>query len=289
MHLFFPLASSLLYVVAAMFLKQSATLGIDVWRTGVVCNCFTALLFLLLWPLGGTIPEFQLFYQPALVAVLFVTGQLLTFLALKKGDVSVATPVMGSKVVMVALFTIALGADEVSGALWLAAALSCVGIAFLNRTGTHRRHHVTRTVVLALLAAACYALFDVLVMSWAPLWGTGRFLPITLLMAGILSLAFIPFFETPKTKPSFQARRALFGGALFIGLQAIILVSALARFGDATAMNVIYCTRGLWSVLVVWWLGHYFANTERNLGPGILRTRLLGATCLCAAVGLVFI
>lgn len=288
MHLLFPLASSLLYVVAAMFLKQSASLGIDVWRTGVVCNCFTALLFLFLWPLGGTIPEWSLFYQPALVALLFVAGQLLTFLALKKGDVSVATPVMGSKVVMVAVFTIALGADKISLPLWIAAALSCVGIAFLNRTGNDH-HHVTRTVILALLAAACYALFDVLVMSWAPLWGTGRFLPIAMLMAGILSLGFIPFFETPKAALTPKARRALYGGALFIGLQAIILVSSLANYGDATAMNVIYCTRGLWSVLVVWWLGHYFANTERNLGPAILRTRLLGAVCLCAAVGLVFV
>ena len=42
------------------------------------------------------------FYQPVLVGLLFVVAQLFTFLALQKGDVSVVTPVLGSKVLLVA-------------------------------------------------------------------------------------------------------------------------------------------------------------------------------------------
>ena len=53
MHLFFPLISSILYVVAALFLKQAANSGNDLWRTAFICNFATAVLFAFLWPLGG--------------------------------------------------------------------------------------------------------------------------------------------------------------------------------------------------------------------------------------------
>lgn len=287
-HLIFPLASSLLYVVAAMFLKQAGGLGSSIWRTAFACNGVTACLFLLLLPLGGHLPGWQLWYQPVLVGGLFVGAQLLTFVALRSGDVSVATPVMGSKVVLVALFTTVLGVAHVSGWLWAAAGLSVLGIGLLNRGGVARGGAVARTAWLALAAASCYALFDVLVMSWAPGWGAGRFLPAVMLVSGALSLGFIRLFRHGPPLEH-RGRRALLAGAFFIALQALLLVSTMALFGDATAVNVVYSTRGLWSVLMVWWLGHWFGNSEREHGVAALRARLLGAGCLCAAVVLVFL
>lgn len=290
MHLLLPLASSLLYVVAALFLKQSATQGIDPWRTAVFCNTVTAVLFLALWPLGGEIPSIESLYEPLIVGFLFVAAQLFTFLALQKGDVSVATPVLGSKVILVAFFTTVILGQQVAAALWLAAVFSCAGIAFLNRSGKSGHHHVVRTIWFALSAAAGYALFDVLVMEWSPRWGAGRFLPLTMLAGGVLSLVFVPLFpkRANSCAPVLRSRPLLLG-ALFIALQSIIIVYALAIFGDATAVNVIYSTRGLWSVLAVWWLGHWFANREREQGAATMRTRLAGAALLSAAVVLVFV
>ena len=137
MHLFLPLASSILYVVAALFLRQAAGHGIGIYRTAFICNWGTAVLFLLLWPLGGSVPSGLLFYQPAVVALLFIAGQLSTFLALEKGDVSVATPVMGSKVILVALFTI--GADMTAAAGLLPP--SAVSALFFS---TEKARHPTR-------------------------------------------------------------------------------------------------------------------------------------------------
>ncbi len=289
MHLFLPLASSILYVVAALFLRQAAGHGIGIYRTAFICNWGTAVLFLLLWPLGGSVPSGLLFYQPAVVALLFIAGQLSTFLALEKGDVSVATPVMGSKVILVALFTTLIGADAVPLRLWAAAALSCLGIVFLNRKGQTPHPHVLRTIWFAFQAAAAYALFDVLVMKWSPAWGVGRFLPVTMLFGGVFSIAFVPLFRAPLRAIPKAGRKPLLGGACFIALQAIILVSTVAVFGDATAVNVVYCTRGLWSVLAVWWLGHWFGNDERALGAGAMQSRLAGAALLSVAVVLVFL
>ncbi len=290
-HLLFPLLSSLLYVSAAMFIKQAASGGVGAWRTSFVCNWITALLFLALLPLGGAIPPVVQFYQPAVVALLFVAGQLFTFLALDKGDVSVATPVMGVKVVLVAAFSLLFKGETVRWELWAAATLSCVGIGFLNRSADDKavHHDVIRTIILALLAAACYASFDVLVTKWSPEWGMGRFLPVMLFMAAGLSFVFVPLFREPlKTIPK-KALRPLLLGSLLMGLQAIVLISALAKFNDATAINVIYSTRGLWSVIMVWAIGHWFANQEQQLGKKILQGRLIGAGFLCAAVALVFV
>ena len=142
--------------------------------------------------------------------------------------------------------------------------------------------------MLAMLAACGYALFDVLVMKWAPAWGAGRFLPIVMLFGAVFSTGFIPLFRKPLREVDPRGWKPLLLGALFIALQSLILVYALASFGDGTAMNVVYSTRGLWSVLAVWWLGHWFANQEMTLGAATMKARLLGAGFLCAAIVLVF-
>jgi hypothetical protein len=52
---------------------------------------------------------------------------------------------------------------------------------------------------------------------------------------------------------------------------------------------VVYSARGLWSVLAVWWVGHWFGNTERDRGGSVLRTRLFGAALLLVAIVLVVV
>jgi drug/metabolite transporter (DMT)-like permease len=290
MYLFLPLLSSLLYVVEALFLKQATGHRIGVWRTTFICNWLTAFLFLGLWPLGGTIPDGFLFWQPAVVALLFVAGQIFTFMALEQGDVSVATPVMGTKVILVALFMTMIIPETVPVKLWVAASLSFLGVVFLNRQGKGGRHpHLTTTIGFAMKATVAYALFDVLVMKWAPQWGLGRFLPIMMGMAGLYSLIFIPMFRKPLREISRPAWKILLLGAFFIGMQAIILISTLAVFGDGTSVHVVYSTRGVWSVLAVWGVGSWFGNSERLLGAEMMRWRLLGAGLICAAVVLVFL
>ena len=109
-------------------------------------------------------------------------------------------------------------------------------------------------------------------------------MPIMFGMCGLLSLGFIPLFR----EPLFQIPRAAWPwlgfGSLFIGFQALSLVSALAIFGDATAMNVIYSARGLWSVAAVWLIGHWFHNQEQMLGAEVLRLRLMGAAVMTVAI-----
>ena len=128
MHLLLPLLPGMVYVAGALFLKRAADLRADVWRTTRACNVATALMFAPLVVLGGTIPGSSLWWQPALVGILFVVGQVLTLLALKVGDVSVATPVMGVKILLVAVLVALLVGEPLGAHLWVAALLSSLAI-----------------------------------------------------------------------------------------------------------------------------------------------------------------
>src|SRR5262245_40726198 len=151
-----PLFGGLVYVIAVMLLKRAADLGADVWRTARVCNFTSAMALARLALLRGTIPSWHLCWQPALLAVLFVAGQIFTLLALNTGDVSVATPVLGVKIPLVALLTSALIGERIGASLWMATLLSSAALALLNFTRGSSHHHVGATILLATLAASSY-------------------------------------------------------------------------------------------------------------------------------------
>ncbi len=277
-----------------MLMKRATYFRVGVWRTTFLVNVLTALVFLLLWPLGGEPIAYSRIWQPLLVASVFLCGQVLTFLALEKGDVSVATPTMGVKTICVAWLSVIVLGVEVPWELWVSAILSFAAIGLLSpqpRTGSDesgvQRKRFTdtgKTIVIAFLAAGSYALFDVLVQKWSPDWGVGRFLPLMLGMCAVLSFGFVPFFKEPVMSIPRPAWPWLAGGAVLMALQALSLVSAVAIYGDATSINVIYSARGLWSVLAVWMIGHWFHNREQEAGRAIMGMRLAGAAIMTAAI-----
>src|SRR5688572_25946688 len=97
-HLLLPLASSVVYVAAALSLKRASEHGAGVWRSTFVMNLAVALCFAVLLLDGRAGPGPRPWWQPVMIGLLFMGGQALTMIALSRGDVSVATPVMGTKV-----------------------------------------------------------------------------------------------------------------------------------------------------------------------------------------------
>ncbi|MES2461058.1 MAG: EamA/RhaT family transporter [Armatimonadota bacterium] len=288
-----PVAAAFFYVSSALSLKRASELGAGIWHSAFVSNVLAGLIFQVLLVLGGHWQPLSLWWQPLLTAFLFLSGQIWSMIALQKGDVSIITPVMGVKILMVAVFTTVLVTGGLPWQLWLAAALSTSGIACLNHSGAHRTGtstaNATRTITYAALAAASFALFDVLVQKWSPAWGIGRFLPLTAGMQGLLSFAIIPLFPSPLTRLPSPAPRWLVTGGAFMGLQSLLFVSCIAYFGSATASNVIYSSRGLMSLAAVSLIGHWFHSTEKGLTPSVLRWRFTGATLMFAAIILVLV
>ena len=93
----------------------------------------------------------------------------------------------------------------------------------------------------------------------------------------------------PRVKPSRTGRFWFWLAILFIGLQTVGFVICLSLFDHpnaAAAINVTFNSRGIWSVVLVWVVGHWFGNLEREQGLKTMSGRLLGALILFAAIAL---
>jgi hypothetical protein len=62
---------------------------------------------------------------------------------------------------------------------------------------------------------------------------------------------------------------------------------ALGFFNDAAGVNVVYGSRGIWSLAVVWFAGRLFGNAERSDSRDAMGLRLMGCLLVTAAIILV--
>jgi drug/metabolite transporter (DMT)-like permease len=279
-----PLGSALIYAFAALTLKRATGRGIGPWRVSFVTNWIQAAIFAPYWLTGSQPFSWLNLLHAALTGVTFFLGQVFTFLALSRGDVSVTTPVLGTKVIFVALFATALAAEPLSGAMWVAAVLTTIATALLGGFRAGRAASSRSNLWYGFLAAAAFALTDVLAQKWAPSWGFGHFAPTMFLIVALLSFALVPFFSGPLRALPW---RWVAPGATLLGLQATGIAYAIMVFGSATRTNIIYNSRGIWSVLLVWTIGGWFGNVERAQGHAVMARRLVGSTLLLAAIVLV--
>jgi drug/metabolite transporter (DMT)-like permease len=291
LHLLIPFACAFIYVLGALTMKRAAVFGVGVWRTSFVANWLMFLVFVPWWFWrGGTLHPLADYWQPATTGLCFLGGQVLLFLALGRGDVSVTTPVMGTKVLLVALFSSLLRVGDVPLRWWIGALLSAGAVGLLHVGERHGRGRgVGLTVALTSGSAAAYGLGDVLMQKWVPAWGTGSYFPAMFLLVGLCSLAFIPLFSAPLRAMPGQAWRWVGWGGVLMAVNNAGIVLVLGIWGGATAVNIVYSVRGLVSVALVWAIGHWFASEEQHLDPRVLRFRMVGAGLMLGAIVLVLV
>jgi len=289
--LLIPVVCAFTYVVSALMLKRASALGVDVWRISFVANGVLFLVFLPWWliqPASGH--GWVDYWQPAFNALLFLGGQVFIFFALQEGDVSVTTPVMGAKVLLVALLSHLLRAGDVPWQWWAGAVLSTAAVALLH-FGEHplRRAHVGRTVGLAGMSALSFSLCDVVLQKWVVAWGSGSYLPPMFLCSALYTFVFIPLFRAPLRTMDRRAWLWVGGGAALLAVTNGGIALAIAVWRTATSVNIIYSIRGLLSVVLVWAIGHWFSSAEQHLSPRVLRARFIGAACMLGAIVLVLV
>src|ERR1043165_2053562 len=95
--LLLPLCAALLYVMAVLALKRAAELGVGLWESTFVSNLLAALALQVVLVFGGNWLPRAFWWQPVVVAIFFLLGQSATLFSLQRGDVSIATPVLGVK------------------------------------------------------------------------------------------------------------------------------------------------------------------------------------------------
>lgn len=300
-HHLLALAWGMIYAVGAICLKVSTAGGIGPWRTAFVSNAVFAVALL---PSLFFSPEpFDAGLIPIALTLgtTFFAGQLFTFLALHEGDVSLATPLLGTKVMLVAWFSALLLGEGVGWRLWVASALTTVAIGLLGggradredgtaevRRAARRRRtrKLLLTILFSLVSAAGFAVTDVLLQHWGERHHFLVLAPPMMAVVMFWSLGLIPFFSRGLGSISPAVAGWLIVGSILVMLQGAGMAFTLATFGHATEVNIVYSARGFWGVLVVWAVGaRVFQLAERNEGGNrLMLQRLIGATVLMGAI-----
>ena len=288
MYLFLPLIAAIAFALGSMVYKRAYMEGAGVVHLTVVNNAILGVAFLPLLALDDRPVPWQEWHRPVLTGLTFTVGHLLNVLALRLGDVSVATPLLGSKIIFVALLGWLLFGVEVTGLQWAAAALGSLGVAFLGLTDFHggtRRMGLTTTAALG--CAAAFSLTDTTIQAWSSSFGPWSYLALQFAALGVFSSLLLPYFGTRSLRISRAAWKWVLIGACFSGLQAVLITVTIAIWKDAVGVNVVYATRGLWSIAFVWTLGHWMKSGEReNTGARRMFLRAAGALLIFAAAAL---
>jgi hypothetical protein len=151
----------------------------------------------------------------------------------------------------------------------------------------HRGRHTWPTIALSLGCAAAFALTDVLIQLWAAELGVFHFLSLLFASLAVLSLACLPAFGRTALRAPARAWRWIGLATLLSAIQALIITWTIGQWRDAAGVNVVYGTRGLCSLALVWWAGRWFGNSERaSVGPRVLALRLVGALLILGAVAI---
>jgi drug/metabolite transporter (DMT)-like permease len=294
-HLVLPLLSSLLFVAGALFAKAASLRG-----AGPVTNTVTANVCLaFFWTAFGLLRHG--FLPPAAwgpvvgIACLFVLGQLTTYFAFQIGDVSLATPIFGVKIILVAFISSMLIEKPVPMRIWVAAFLASIGVAIVQmnprRQGQGRvwTRQTAMTAALALFASTTYSVFDVSLQNYGRKFGAEPFLATLFLVMGLMSCLLLPWTDLPSRLRKNKALGPVALGAILIAGQAILISYALSQYGDATRINIVYALRGLWSVLLAWLLDRLAMSPEVRHSAGVMIYRLIGAAILLGCVVIVIL
>jgi drug/metabolite transporter (DMT)-like permease len=290
LHLLFPLASSIVFVFGIMFAKQAISGGASPWTNTFLSNAWLAAIWGLSAVVQGEYLPPALWWQAALAGFAFVAGQLLTYLAFQYGDVSVATPIFGVKVVIVALLLSLIAGEAVGTRVWLGAVLAAAGVAVVQAGARSPRKdqlspgRAAVTVLLALCAAIALSLFDIGLQFWSRTAGAARFLPALFVFTGLFSCGFLPWIDAPPRLARLKVVKPLLVGSVLMALQAMSMSYALGQFGDAARINIVYALRGLWAVALAWLLARAFGGAEARHSVTIMLLRLAGAVLLTLSV-----
>jgi drug/metabolite transporter (DMT)-like permease len=282
-----PLGSALGYAFAALMLKRG-TEGAGPWRVNFCTNWVQATLFSVFWLIPAEhAASFGNVSHAAISGTVFFIGQIFTFLALSRGDVSVATPVLGSKVIFVALFSAALGAETIGASTWLAVLLTGLATALLSIGQPHAdRDAILRSLIYGFSAAAMYALTDITQQRWVRAWGFSHYIAMFFLTVALLSFTLIPLLRGDGLEVSAASWRWIIAGGSTLAVQACGVAWSIITIG-ATPTNVLYNSRGLWSVVLVWTIGSWFGNAERGRGSAVMLRRFAGSLLLLGAILLI--
>ena len=280
-----PLGAAFLYTFATVFSKRAIEEGAGIMRMAFISNMATFLFpALALAALHPPAPAAASLLPALVCGALFFAGQVFIFCGIRVGDVTIQVPLLGIKVVFVAICAVFITGTPPSWRLFAASAITMFAVFLMGISNVRFTRQTLLTIVFVVLANLCFAFSDCVIqvaMSDAgPLW----FVSAMYFSTFLCSFGLMPFFKAPlKSIPKSAWKWALPGGVV-MAVQGFLLVAAIGGFKIATEANIIYASRGLWSIVIIWFAGKSLGIHEKNIGKSMMLRRLAGASLLMLAV-----
>ena len=276
------LLAGLIYAGGAIAGKKALELGCGQVRTVILSNlilsvCFFPHLFLCAgWP---TLGELGI---GAGLGSIFLLAQALLFRALRAGDASMVSPLMGIKSILVAFFLILLGFSDapLPRSTWLAAALTAVAVALIGWPARNTGSTTAKGILLAIGSAAAFSLLDSMVPHFSHQTDPLRMLFCIFGSLGLLTLVLLPWKEEAIFRRGQAGDPWAWRSSILIAMQAVLMSTAIACYRVPTEVNVVYSSRGLWTILFVAWLGKKLCLSEGSLTHWVKVRRLVGSILL---------
>ena len=281
------LVSGVVYALSAIFSKRALETGAGTFRSLVWSNWTITVAFVPFPFMAGESITRAALVPGILLGVIFFLAQAACFMALRRGDASLVTSIMGSKSLFVAFSLVLLGfRDSLPASIWVAAGLAAVAVALLGWPAKGLKPSIS-SLLLASFTAAAFGLTDALVPHYAQSAHPLNLLFIMILTVGVLSFAVIPFVRGRLFEWRGDTDRWLVLGSILVAIQAIILSFAIGFYNVPTEVNVLYASRGLWSVLLAAWIGHRIGVAEASAPREVVVRRIIGASLLLVGICLV--
>lgn len=284
-----PLIAGAAYAASALWGKQAAMGGGGIWRVTFLTNWGQALLLLPFVFQGEAALQFSDWVHVAITSFAFFVGQVVVFAGLRYGDVSVLTPVMGVKVLVVAAMAVGIAHEDLPTRWWGAAVIAAIAAVVMGGGRVADRKRIWAAIIGGLGASIAFSAVDVCFQFWGGSTGVWRFTGLVLLAMGGWSLFLLPFLEGPFWRMPVQVWRAFLPSLAMTLVQVLLMAYCVVVLKGAAWANLLYSSRGVWSVLFVWLMGPMFGNAERDTGEGVMLRRLFGATMLLGAIALVLV
>jgi len=168
--------------------------------------------------------------------------------------------------------------------LWISAVATTLGIFLIGLHDLRSGRGSAVAVAYSLASCLFFGASDVLLAEWAQRFGKFAFLGVVAVLIAVYSLIQVLLTNWRILILPAGARMPIVLGGLSLAGQGLMMGIALAFFNDPARVNVVYGSRGLWSLALVWFIGRWFGNDERHSSRKAMAGRVCGTLLVTGAI-----
>jgi drug/metabolite transporter (DMT)-like permease len=278
------LFQSLSYILSKNFLQRSGDFPHLLVYAHIIMGLMSAALLPVLWT--DRLPPLSVYIFPSFLCALFyILGQAALFMALRRADSSHVSPLLGLKVVILALVSMLVLGASYSAAQWAAVFLCLLGAGLLNRFGGK----IPFSALLFTLGACVgYSFSDIYIKVQFDIMGDVGVMrksafaaALCYAMCGAGAVVWAPFL-----RGGFSGRglRAAFPFAIVWFTAMIFIFSCMGLIGPVYG-NIVQSSRGLLSIAMGYLIAAAgMSHLEAKLPKAVFARRAAAGLIIFAAI-----